>query len=106
MTQSLRLRRRPPLLALQLVVLLGSTFALAAPPAQGAMLLVPLSASAERRMLPAAFDEATSVVGAGPVAGSLVVRGERARLLGRLARLGVVVLAAPPAGCAGAGARR
>lgn len=92
-------RPRCSALACQLATLLGGLLLFAVPPAKGAMLLVPTDAAARRAMLPAAVDAGARLVGPGPFAGSYVVFGGRSALVGPLVRLGVLPLAAPPAGC-------
>lgn len=86
-------------LALQLGVVLGSALCLAGPPARGAMLLVPTTGEAARALVPLAVDQDAALVGSGPLPGSMVVAGERVRLLRPMLRAGVLVFAAPPAGC-------
>ncbi|MDO6415650.1 hypothetical protein Q4F19_14765 [Sphingomonas sp. BIUV-7] len=82
---------------LAIVSIVGVTAA--APPASGRMMLVPLSAEAAHGMVAMAIDRGASLVGSGPLPGSLVVDGDRAALLGALVRHGVALLAAPAAGC-------
>ena len=67
------------------------------PPAHGRMMLMPLNTQAAARLAPLAIDNGAALVGRGP-AGSLVVTGDRARLAA-LYSAGILVLAAPPAGC-------
>lgn len=85
--------------ALQLAVVLGSALLLAGPPAEGAMLLVPTTSGAARALVALAVDRDARLVGSGPLPGSMVVAGERVRLLRPMLRAGVLVFAAPPAGC-------
>ena len=81
-------------LALAMLALLAVAFA---PPAQGRMLLVPLDGVPVSR---AAIEGAAATpLRAGPLPGSWVVDGNRARLSSLWAR-GVVVMAAPAALCA------
>ena len=81
-------------LALAVLALLAMAFT---PPAQGRILLVPLDGEPVSR---AAIEGlAASPLRAGPMPGSWVVAGDRARLSGLWARR-VLVLAAPAALCA------
>lgn len=97
-------RRSRFLLSVQLTVLAGSALALAAPPANGKMLLLPLGSGAARTMIATAVDRQARLVGPGPLAGSFVVSGRRDALAGPMLRNGVLVFAAPPAGCGEAAA--
>lgn len=67
-----------------------------APPARGAMLLVPLMSDAPAARL--ARDGRALLLGQGP-AGSLVVRGDRQTLFWPLLRAGVLAIAAPASLC-------
>ena len=69
----------------------------AVPPASGPMLVVPIGGSAN-----AALVGGARLVGHGPLAGSLVVDGDRATLLPHLWRHGALALAVPAFGCGGA----
>lgn len=92
----------PPLfLSLQIGAMLVATTATAAlPPRQGAVLIWSLRGEAPGRIAAWAVDGDTRLITTGP-AGSLIVRGDGARL-GRLARAhGAVALRAPTAGCGG-----
>lgn len=71
---------------------------LLAPPAQGQMLLVPLTQAASERLPGLAIRSDTRLIAAGRLSGSLVVEGRRADLAS-LFRQGTLVLAAPPGGC-------
>lgn len=70
------------------------------PPARGRMVLVPLWPGGAVRLAAAAVERGARLVATGPVAGSLVVEGERARLAPLLAR-GVVPLSATALDCGG-----
>lgn len=90
------------LMAVQLGLGALALFAVAfAPPAQGRMLLVPLTGE------PVSVATVTSLRAApllaGPLPGSLVVEGDREPLSGLWSQ-GVLVLAAPEAICGGRGA--
>lgn len=69
------------------------------PPATGRMLILPLSASAGRQAAALAVGGGARLMGAGPVAGSLIVWGDRDRLLTRVTHSGALLLAAPPGAC-------
>lgn len=85
----------------QLAATLGLLAALALmPPAQGRMLLVPVWPGSDTRLASLAIDRGARLIATGPVAGSLVVDGERARLAPLLAR-GVLPLAAVALDCGG-----
>jgi hypothetical protein len=86
-------------LGLGALALLAVAFA---PPAQGRMLLVPLT-GAPVSVATVNSLRATPLL-AGPLPGSLVVEGDRGRL-SALWSQGVLVLAAPAAICGGAGAK-
>ena len=66
------------------------------PPASGPILLVPVTAEGARRLAPAALETGARLLAPGPVRGSLVVDGERARLR---AVPGTLLLSARSAGC-------
>ena len=85
--------------AVQLAVIAGATLTLVAPPDDGAMLLVPIHAGASQRVAAIAVDQGALLVGRGPVPGSMVVAGRRTAMLSPMLRAGVLVFAAPPAGC-------
>lgn len=71
-----------------------------APPARGRMVLVPVWPGSAVRLAAAAMERGGRLVATGPFAGSLVVEGERARLIPLLAR-GVVPLSATAIDCGG-----
>jgi len=75
------------------------------PPAEGRILLVPVTdrdANATARL---ALSSGAALLGAGPMRGSLVVVGSRARLAAHSRPWRILMLAAPPAGC-GTSSRR
>ena len=78
-----------------------ATFGLVAltmwPPASGSMLLVPLDQDGGAAVQ-GALAGGAALLGAGPIPGSLVVVGDRARIAPQVA-WNIVILAAPPAGC-------
>jgi len=83
-------------LVIALAGLIGITFA---PPAQGRILLVPLTTTA-RAILPAvALGHDALLLGSGPLPGSLVVMEDRKNVLWTMLRLGVLPVAASPTGC-------
>jgi len=85
---------------IQLLAIVGAmALMVGTPPAAGRMMLVPLSAGAARGMVALAIDRGATLVGPGPLPGSLVVDGRRTDLLGGLVRHGVALVAAPAAGC-------
>jgi hypothetical protein len=83
----------------QFGVLALGVAAVAAPPAQGPMMLVPLVPGAATGMLADASGRDALLIGRGALPGSYVVAGNRARLLGPMLRRGVLLTAAPPTGC-------
>lgn len=69
-----------------------------APPADGYTLLVPIGGAAAGQLIAVALDHGATLVQRGPFGRSLVVRGERRRLLPLLGQ-GIVPLNARAAGC-------
>ena len=99
MISSASLWRHSPL-AGQLVLMICGVLALyAMPPARGVMLLVPLTANARLLLVPTAIAHGARLVTKGPWAGSLLVQGESARLVGPLLQKGVIPLASGARGC-------
>jgi len=84
----------------QILGVLG-VFALVAlaPPAQGTMLLVPISGQSESRIVAIALAQGATLVARGPLPSSVIVYGKRASLLGPLSRAGVLTLSGGAAGC-------
>jgi hypothetical protein len=99
--QGARAHRRSWLpVAAQLLLACGATAgAIAAPPARGAMLIVPLAARSTGSSLALAQRHGALLLGRGPVAGSLIVAGDRRRLLPSLLAQGMLVTAAPAGWC-------
>lgn len=95
----LSLRQWFPLMVQSVLVLCGLVGLYAVPPAQGRMLLVPLSAQGRAALAAVAVDHGARLVAAGPWAGSLLVDGQRDRLAGPLLRHGVVALSSAARGC-------
>jgi hypothetical protein len=82
-----------------LLALIGFAFA---PPAQGRLLLVPITGN-ERAALNVALDGDARLLGAGPLRGSLVVAGSRDRFASAALDRGILILAAPSSWCGGPG---
>ncbi|WP_174286907.1 hypothetical protein [Sphingomonas bacterium] len=72
------------------------------PPASGRMLMVPLTDAGGTLVARTALSGGALLLGSGPFHGSLVVIGDRSRILGAIASWDIVVTAAPPAGCGSA----
>lgn len=88
------------LLALQLAAVVASLAAIALyPPANGRMLLVPVWPGAEHGLAARAIRAGAQLVDRGPLAGTLVISGDRAAIWAAMASSGVVALAAPTGGC-------
>jgi hypothetical protein len=91
------------LLALQLVAVAASLAAIALyPPAKGRMLLVPVWPGAGHGLAARAVRAGALLVDRGPLAGTLVISGDRAAIWSAMAPAGIVTLAAPTGGCGGA----
>jgi hypothetical protein len=90
---------RSPLVWQLAVVVMLLVVAAATPPRRGAMLLVPIDGDAGVAVRTGvAFGAA--LVRAGPFPGSVVMWGDRAALVGPTRAAGILLLAAPPGGCA------
>ena len=85
-------------LLLSAMMLLGIALV---PPASGSMLLLPILPGSAAHIATAAVRDGARLAGAGPLAGSVVVVGERASLLGPVSGAGGIILAAPRALCDG-----
>jgi hypothetical protein len=72
-----------------------------APPASGSMLLLPLASAKGGAALQIALDHGARLEGAGPFAGSFVIRAERDQIAGSMLKAGVIMLAATPMLCGG-----
>ena len=68
------------------------------PPMTGRTILIPLTGD-DHRVLSVALGNGALLVGRGPFAGSIVIQGPRADILGTLYRDHILMLAAPYAGC-------
>lgn len=75
---------------------------LLAPPAQGQIILVPLTTGAARTLPAVAIHGDTRLIGIGPLPGSLLVEGRSADFSGFLFHHATLALATPFGGC-GAG---
>jgi hypothetical protein len=69
------------------------------PPVRGALLLVPINGDAGVAVR-VGVAAGASLVRVGPWPGSVIMWGDRAALAGPLRAAGVLLLAAPPGGCA------
>lgn len=81
---------------LQASLLFALALLLVAPPARGAMLVLPLAGAT-----PAGLLGDAQLVGGGPLPGTLIVYGERARLLPHLIRHGAIAVATSVPACDG-----
>jgi hypothetical protein len=73
------------------------------PPRTGAMMLVPIGGGGIGAVARVALAGGAVLIGMGPFPGSLVVRGDRARIARGTTAGAIVILAAPPAGCRASG---
>ncbi|MFT3968004.1 MAG: hypothetical protein QM690_19210 [Sphingobium sp.] len=78
---------------------------IAAPPASGRMLLVPMGAEGRDGLARRAVDAGARLVAPGPLGGSLIVSGESGPLIAALMPGHALVLAASLGGCGEGGAR-
>lgn len=92
-------RRCLPLAAHLMLILIGLPLLAFYPPAQGAMLLVPMTADARGAMLPVALAHGGRMMARGSLPGSIVMWGDRAALAAPLLGRAVLVMAADAAGC-------
>ncbi|WP_375380416.1 hypothetical protein [uncultured Sphingomonas sp.] len=69
------------------------------PPVSGPMLLVALPGAHEGDLMNAALAGGGAVLGAGPIGGTMIVLGDRARIARQTARRGILILNAPFVGC-------
>jgi hypothetical protein len=99
MSAGMTVLRHLPLLG-QLTLACGLVVgAIVAPPADGAMLMVPLGRTALGPALAVAADHGALVVARGRIGSTAVIRGRRDRLAGPLLGRGVLLLAAPAGWC-------
>lgn len=88
-------------IAAQAALVIGGVLALVlTPPADGTILLVPLTPAAARALPALALDGDTRLIARGALPGSLVVRGRRAALGRRLLPHAILPLASSYVGCA------
>lgn len=73
--------------------------ALVTPPESGAILLLPLGHGGPGIALQRALETGARLEGAGPIAGTFVVDGDRGRLAPLMLNAGVLILAAPAPLC-------
>lgn len=71
------------------------------PPTAGRLLLIPVGAGDATRLVRDALSGGARLIDSGPIPGSLVVQGDRARLAATLGA--VLIIAAPQAGCGSTG---
>ena len=69
------------------------------PPVSGRMLLIPLTGADRNATTVVALAGGARLVGAGPLPGSMVIVGDRARIMRQGQRGRFAAMAAPPAGC-------
>ncbi len=72
---------------------------IAAPPASGRMLLLPLDGGGRDELARVATDAGAALVDVGPIQDSLIVSGSRSALLGAMMRGRMLVLRATAGGC-------
>jgi hypothetical protein len=82
-------------------VLLAMAAAPFAPPAQGRILVVPMTGGGEAAAIRAARSADALVVGSGPLPHSTIVEGARGPVMAAALRAGMIVMAAPRGGCLG-----
>lgn len=99
MTYLASLRRALPLAGQCALVLIGLVSLYAVPPAQGRILLVPMTRAAKMAVARVAVAHGARLVAAGPWSGSLLVEGRRDRLAQPLVQKGVLLLSAQAGGC-------
>lgn len=87
-------------LPIQIAVLIAGAALLAMlPPARGVMLLVPVLSSDIAVPIRTAVAHGAAIIATGPVPGSILVYGDRARLAALWRSHRILLLAAPAAGC-------
>ena len=82
------------------IAAVGVTVLAIAPPAQGKMMLVPMTEEAASALPLLAAGRGALIIGGGPFAGSLVVDGRRETLMAAGWNHAILVTAAPVTGCA------
>lgn len=83
---------------LGLVLVAGPVFALA-PPTQGRILLVPLLPGSDAHLAADMVDRGARLIAVGPTGGSLVVDGDRARIMPGLLSRGIIPMSAVLVDC-------
>lgn len=73
--------------------------ALAVPPRDGAMMIVPLAPARHAEMIGWIARADAGLLGTGPVPGSLIVSGNRSAIVRESLRHGAIVVAARPNNC-------
>lgn len=91
-----------PIAAQCLFVVAAGGVLMLAPPAEGAMLIVP-SFAGPAAAINAAIRADATLIGRGPLPGSVVVRGRRDAMLSDVIAAGAVLVAARPMGCGAVG---
>lgn len=69
------------------------------PPSSGKLLLVPIGGQSVDVVAKVALAGGAPLLGRGPLPGSLVVVGERAKIAREIKSWDIILMAAPPAGC-------
>ena len=85
------------------LLLVGLIALYIAPPAQGRMLLLPLTDRGRDNLAALAIKNGALLVATGPASGSMLVEGRRDQLMTPLLRRGILVMAARTGGCGGEG---
>ncbi len=73
------------------------------PPSSGRMLLVPVAGGDANVVAKVALAAGAGLLGSGPLPGSMLVVGDRARILRAITGSNIVVVAAPRGGCSPTG---
>ncbi|MEA3541507.1 MAG: hypothetical protein U9R77_05230 [Pseudomonadota bacterium] len=96
---SARFRRHAPLCIQCALVVVGLLALYVTPPASGQMLLLPVGPGGRAALASVAVAHGARLVAAGPVAGSLLVDGQRDELMQPLIGVGAIAISARAAGC-------
>jgi len=92
---------RRPLVAQAVLIVGALAAAILAPPREGMMLVVPIASARPGITARWAMTAGAALVAPGPVAGSLIIWGDRKRLAPAALRHASLLMAAPPAACGG-----